>query len=698
MMPRYVETALSEELRRVEGAADGARNETLNAAAFALGGLVGAGALDREQVAADLLRAACAAGLGQHEAESTITSGLASGARHPRRLPDRVQAEVNAPPVVEPEAPEAGPDLTAQARAYYSAPAATGKRAELAALLGVEVDVLERLRVGWRPSGERTLAGGWTWPERDAAGRVLGVQVRLPAGEERRFEQVKGGKIGLYYPADLPERPDVLVVCEGGSDCAAALGLGLPAVGLHAAGAGVNLLVDLVRRVRPGRVLVLGDDDPAGRSSAEKVQKALEAAGVPAAMAFPPAGHKDARSAIQAGAWTREHLLELGAREARGPFADHHGLEIIEAPALACKVFPPLRWAIPGIVPAGLVVLAGPPKCGKSWMSLAWACQVAAGGGEALVLALEDTERRLQGRLGILETAPAGLHLTTRFPRLGDGGAEALGDWLAAHPRCRLAVVDTWGRLRPARRENMADPYQAEVDSVGRIQAVAQAHDCAILLTHHTRKLGAQGAESEDYVESLLGSTGLGGSADGVLVLRRARGEADGVLKLTGRDVVESELAVRFQGGRWEILGEAKDYALTGERRAIVEALAGAGGAPMKASEVADACGMRLENVRRTLSRMTEAGQVSRGLRGSYRLLDGPDRTQLSDRSDRSETHLLSDCPEGIGIGLSDRAPARPVRFLPGMGTEESAESDRSDRSDSYTTDDPGDLDEEVPL
>jgi len=32
------------------------------------------------------------------------------------------------------------------------------------------------------------------------------------------------------------------------------------------------------------------------------------------------------------------------------------------------------------------------------------------------------------------------------------------------------------------------------------------------------------------------------------------------------------------------------------------------------------------------------------------------------------------------------------------MGTEESAESDRSDRSDSYTTDDPGDLDEEVPL
>jgi AAA domain len=34
--------------------------------------------------------------------------------------------------------------------------------------------------------------------------------------------------------------------------------------------------------------------------------------------------------------------------------------------------FPPMRYAVPGIVPEGLSVLAGAPKVGKSWMVLDW--------------------------------------------------------------------------------------------------------------------------------------------------------------------------------------------------------------------------------------------------------------------------------------------------------------------------------------
>jgi hypothetical protein len=38
-----------------------------------------------------------------------------------------------------------------------------------------------------------------------------------------------------------------------------------------------------------------------------------------------------------------------------------------------------LRWAVPGLVPEGLTILAGAPKTGKSWMCLDLAVAVAAG-------------------------------------------------------------------------------------------------------------------------------------------------------------------------------------------------------------------------------------------------------------------------------------------------------------------------------
>jgi hypothetical protein len=62
----------------------GSRNHRLNAAAFSLGQLVGAGMLDVNEVAGTLLGAAQAAGLSEIEAQRTIASGLTAGQRHPR--------------------------------------------------------------------------------------------------------------------------------------------------------------------------------------------------------------------------------------------------------------------------------------------------------------------------------------------------------------------------------------------------------------------------------------------------------------------------------------------------------------------------------------------------------------------------------------------------------------------------------------
>lgn len=69
----------------------------------------------------------------------------------------------------------------------------------------------------------------------------------------------------------------------------------------------------------------------------------------------------------------------------------------------------PTRWAVQGVLPEGVTLLAGKPKQVKSWMALGLCEAIAAGGvafgtrrvekGETLYLALEDNERRMQKRI-----------------------------------------------------------------------------------------------------------------------------------------------------------------------------------------------------------------------------------------------------------------------------------------------------------
>ena len=88
----YVDAAVANECEAVARAPSGARNETLNKAAFALGTLVGAGALDAGMAADVLFAAAIAASLvkddGPRACRATIRSGLEAGRRSPRDLSD----------------------------------------------------------------------------------------------------------------------------------------------------------------------------------------------------------------------------------------------------------------------------------------------------------------------------------------------------------------------------------------------------------------------------------------------------------------------------------------------------------------------------------------------------------------------------------------------------------------------------------
>jgi hypothetical protein len=86
----YADAALAAEIAAVEGAGRGERNNRLNLAALRLGQLVGAGALDEDDVRAKLETAAKANGLtkedGVRAVHKTIESGLGDGKRAPRDL------------------------------------------------------------------------------------------------------------------------------------------------------------------------------------------------------------------------------------------------------------------------------------------------------------------------------------------------------------------------------------------------------------------------------------------------------------------------------------------------------------------------------------------------------------------------------------------------------------------------------------
>lgn len=91
---RYVAAALIEESNKVARAGEGQRNDTLNQAAFSLGTLVGAGALQEHLAVGNLKASAAAAGLDPVEIEKTIASGMAAGRAQPRKMPEKKQRAV----------------------------------------------------------------------------------------------------------------------------------------------------------------------------------------------------------------------------------------------------------------------------------------------------------------------------------------------------------------------------------------------------------------------------------------------------------------------------------------------------------------------------------------------------------------------------------------------------------------------------
>ncbi len=199
--------------------------------------------------------------------------------------------------------PTAGLTNWGQLAARYRDGLTSERLAELAALLGVSSESLSALGVGWAEAeelsaviGKRVKSAGWTFGMTNAAGEVLGVNVR---GLDGGKWTLTGGKLGLFIPTTLPTLPDPVLVVEGASDTAAALTRGMAAVGRAGARAGVDLLKALLRN---RECVVVGENDAdgtrwPGRDAAKSIARQLSEhwqRHVP--WALPPSRFKDFRA------------------------------------------------------------------------------------------------------------------------------------------------------------------------------------------------------------------------------------------------------------------------------------------------------------------------------------------------------------------------------------------------------------------
>ncbi|MBU3540228.1 AAA family ATPase [Polynucleobacter sp. UB-Tiil-W10] len=299
----------------------------------------------------------------------------------------------------------------------------------------------------------------------------------------------------------------------------------------------------------------------------------------------------------------------------------------ISAKELANKKFPPLIWVVQDILPEGCYLLSARPKVGKSWLALQCCIAVAYGSqtlgkevqaGKAIYLALEDNQRRLQGRLKIMR--PQGystdnLILHTEWPKLNDGGLEAL-EKLIISESPRLVVIDTLAKVRPSMGRN-SNLYESDYSAVAPLTGLANKYRCCILVVTHNRK----GKSDSDALEQISGSLGLSGAVDGALVIDGIRSDKQYKLSLIGRDIPnDDELAIsRQENGEWKILGEATQVFISAERKEITDVLR-LHPAGLKPKEIAEIIGKKQPTVRRLLSSMAVDRQVQSSA-GTYTLI-----------------------------------------------------------------------------
>ena len=420
------------------------------------------------------------------------------------------------------------------------------------------------------------LAASWTYTQRDGTPYFVVERWQGPQGKffRQRLPEATTAGLGSGFKPCLLNMPKVfdaihhgeeVWVVEGEKCVSAAERLGLVAT---TAPMGINGWKDYYAKwFTEGEgakcVNVVVDNDEAGHRYGAAVAVCLRGVGIKVkTWRVATTGEKDD---------LYDHVLAgLGVADLVPIRLNRLRPEGLTLRQLMTNKYPAIKWAIDGILPAGLALLGGPPKSSKSMIALEMSLGIAHGQaalsrlrcnlGSVLYLSLDnDAARRLQSRVRYL--MPMGLDIETpiefhtEWPT-GDAAIQGCQEWLddereeGRNPL--LVVVDTLGKAEPNFEGNgFENSYLASTATLSRWSKFATDNDVAVLAVHHDRKSG-----DEDWLNRFTGSRGITATAQTLMMLESKRGEETGFLRIAGRDIETDDLELRRSGWSWIAMDE----------------------------------------------------------------------------------------------------------------------------------------------
>ncbi|MDF3129857.1 AAA family ATPase [Kiritimatiellaeota bacterium B1221] len=230
----------------------------------------------------------------------------------------------------------------------------------------------------------------------------------------------------------------------------------------------------------------------------------------------------------------------------------------------ALDIKPP-QFIIDELIPEGLTVFSAERKAGKSIMAMQMIKSVAEGStflgnsvaqGQAVYFAMEHSDQLNKERSAKIECFSDNaifFSSASKIPKLDTSGIVHLKQYLNTLPNLKLAVIDTWQLVAPE-GSKFKNAYENDYDSISKIKKLADELHIAIVLITHKRK--AKG-NNEDSFSQVMGSGGVTGVADQIMMLSRKNHSDKAVLEITSRLAKEQKLSIKVDMDKflWSLNG-----------------------------------------------------------------------------------------------------------------------------------------------
>lgn len=318
--------------------------------------------------------------------------------------------------------------------------------------------------------------------------------------------------------------------------------------------------------------------------------------------------------------WRMTRHLEVQQETERAEMQPIDALTLMRSPRAA-----PVSL-IENVLHNGLTILAGRPKSGKSWLTLQLAIAVGTRGifignlpvenpGRVAYFALEESESRTSARLHKLtsfaDPTLQNIEFLYSIKPLLSGGLQMLDSYLI-QSRPTMVVIDTLLALVRGQGGKRGDVLRNDYEEVAALQKLATRHSTAIVVVHHTSKIGGAG------IDAVAGTTGVTAAADCIWVLNR-QPDRKGLLEIKGREVEEGSFLMELDLSGpigWNTIESGDEAATSLERMEILEYLREEGA--KKPSQIAAALHRNASTIRVLISKMYASNSITKNSDGSY--------------------------------------------------------------------------------